>query len=78
MGRESLKKRKGEDKGREDRESIQSHEPQTMNLQKQANLFLFPFGPCVSGWQREAEGDICMIFIYDAASAYKNHYCVPV
>lgn len=43
MGEESLKRRKGEDKGREDRQSIQSHEPQTMNLQKQANLFLFPW-----------------------------------
>ncbi|KAF2987074.1 hypothetical protein EK904_013761 [Melospiza melodia maxima] len=45
MGEESLKRRKGEDKGREDRQSIQSHEPQTMNLQKQANPFpfLFPF-----------------------------------
>uniref|UniRef100_A0A8C5J935 b(0,+)-type amino acid transporter 1 n=1 Tax=Junco hyemalis TaxID=40217 RepID=A0A8C5J935_JUNHY len=38
MGEESLKRRKGEDKGREDRQSIQSHEPQTMNLQKQVGL----------------------------------------
>ncbi|NXD28856.1 BAT1 protein, partial [Spelaeornis formosus] len=41
MGEESLKKRKGEDKGRGDRQSIQSHEPQTMNLQKQAIFLLF-------------------------------------
>lgn len=71
MGEESLKKRKGEDKGREDRQSIQNHEPQTMNLRKQANIFLFPL--CVRGWQREAEGGICAY-----ASAYKNHYCVPI
>ncbi|XP_039931169.1 B(0,+)-type amino acid transporter 1 isoform X2 [Hirundo rustica] len=38
MGEESLKRRKGEDRGREDRQSIQSHEPQTMNLQKQVGL----------------------------------------
>ncbi|NXX55444.1 BAT1 protein, partial [Scopus umbretta] len=42
MGEESLRKRKGEDNRREDGQSVQSHEPQTMNLQKQAKLFLFP------------------------------------
>ncbi|NWY98403.1 BAT1 protein, partial [Loxia curvirostra] len=52
MGEESLKRRKG----REDGQSVQSHEPPAMNLQKQAKLFLFPSGPCmglISG--------ICMI-----------------
>ncbi|NXX09163.1 BAT1 protein, partial [Larus smithsonianus] len=36
MGKNSLRKRKGEDNGREDGRSIQSHEPQRTNLQKQA------------------------------------------
>ncbi|XP_065519356.1 B(0,+)-type amino acid transporter 1 isoform X2 [Lathamus discolor] len=38
MGEESLKKRKGEDNKKEDGQSIQSHEPQTMNLQKEVGL----------------------------------------
>lgn len=38
MGEGSLRKRKREDKGGEDGRSIGSHEPQTMNLQQQANL----------------------------------------
>ncbi|XP_015495813.1 B(0,+)-type amino acid transporter 1 isoform X2 [Parus major] len=38
MGKENLKKRKGEHKGGEDGQSIQSHIPQTMNLQKEVGL----------------------------------------
>uniref|UniRef100_A0A8C8E5Q5 b(0,+)-type amino acid transporter 1 n=1 Tax=Otus sunia TaxID=257818 RepID=A0A8C8E5Q5_9STRI len=38
MGEESLRKRKGEHSGKEDGQSVQSHEPQTMNLQKQVGL----------------------------------------
>ncbi|XP_069724756.1 B(0,+)-type amino acid transporter 1 isoform X2 [Phaenicophaeus curvirostris] len=38
MGEKSLRKRKGEDTGEEDGESIQSHEPQTTNLQKEVGL----------------------------------------
>ncbi|XP_033928808.1 B(0,+)-type amino acid transporter 1 [Melopsittacus undulatus] len=38
MGEESLKKRKGEDNKKEDGQSIQSHEPQTMNLKKEVGL----------------------------------------
>ncbi|NXF87024.1 BAT1 protein, partial [Eubucco bourcierii] len=42
MGEERLRNRRGEEDGKEERQSIQSHEPQTTNLQKQAKLFLFP------------------------------------
>ncbi|XP_061201885.1 B(0,+)-type amino acid transporter 1 isoform X2 [Neopsephotus bourkii] len=38
MGEASLKKRKGEDNKKEDGQSIQSHEPQTMSLQKEVGL----------------------------------------
>ncbi|XP_062460895.1 B(0,+)-type amino acid transporter 1 isoform X2 [Pezoporus occidentalis] len=38
MGEENLKKRKGEDNKKEDGQSIQSHEPQAMNLQKEVGL----------------------------------------
>uniref|UniRef100_A0A8B9BX22 b(0,+)-type amino acid transporter 1 n=1 Tax=Anser brachyrhynchus TaxID=132585 RepID=A0A8B9BX22_9AVES len=38
MGEESLRKRKGQDSRKEDGQSIQSQEPQTMNLQKQVGL----------------------------------------
>lgn len=73
MGEESLKRRRGEDTGREDRQSIQSHEPQKMNLQKQANLFLFPLW-CM--WEGLAQGGRRGYLCY--ASASKNHYCVPI
>ncbi|XP_064015928.1 B(0,+)-type amino acid transporter 1 [Pogoniulus pusillus] len=38
MGEESLRNRKGEDDGKDERQSIQSHEPQVTNLQKQVGL----------------------------------------
>ncbi|XP_009901046.2 B(0,+)-type amino acid transporter 1 [Dryobates pubescens] len=38
MGEESLRNRKGEDNGKEDIQSIQSHDPPTTNLQKQVGL----------------------------------------
>ncbi|XP_068017798.1 B(0,+)-type amino acid transporter 1 [Melanerpes formicivorus] len=38
MGEESLRNRKGEDNGKEDLQSIQSHDPPTTNLQKQVGL----------------------------------------
>ncbi|NXN10795.1 BAT1 protein, partial [Indicator maculatus] len=38
MGEESLRSRKGEDKGKEDIQSIRSHEPPTTKLQKQMGL----------------------------------------
>lgn len=52
MGEESLRKRKGEDSGEEDGQSIQSDEPRKTNLQKQAKLFPSP-SVCVRarGWQ---------------------------
>lgn len=58
MGEESLRKRKGEDSGEEDGQSIQSDEPRKTNLQKQAKLFPSP-SVCVRAGEGLAERGIC-------------------
>lgn len=53
MGEGSLRKRKEQDNRKEDGQSIQSQEPQSMNLKKQVNANTHSLNMHMKGWHRE-------------------------